>query len=89
MPSPFRGGTNQTKNAVRLDTDICGLQHRQELVFKRTGCMVGRLIGDVLLYSFQLGWADAERPVASLPDKQAICFSHPSAGVRLQGPYRV
>ena len=51
--------------------------------------MVGGLIGDVLLDPVKLGWGDAERSVASLPGKQAVGFSHPSAGVRLQGPYRV
>jgi len=89
MPEPLQGRHRSGENVIRLDTDICGLQHREELVFKRTSCMVGGLIGDVFLDLIQLGGADAERAVAVLPSKQVVGFSHPSTGVRLQGPYRV
>src|SRR5271157_6445109 len=51
--------------------------------------MMGWLIGDVLLDSFDLGWADAERSVAFLPCEEAVGFSHPSARVRLQGSHRI
>jgi len=51
--------------------------------------MMGWLVGDVLLHSFELGRADAERSVALLPCKRGRRFSHPSAGVCLQGAHGI
>jgi len=89
MPEPLQGRHKSSKYLIRLEADICGLQHREEFIFKRTGRMVGGLIGYVLLGPIKLGRADAKRAVAFLSRKQAVGFPHPSAGVRLQGPDRV
>jgi hypothetical protein len=62
---------------TRLETDVCGLQHRQELLLKRVSSMVLWLIRNVPLHTLQLGWADAESSVTLLPRKEAIGFSHP------------
>src|SRR5271157_446495 len=98
MPSPFRPGSPSSaafaldgvegrhksyKNVTRLNTNICCLQHRGELLLERMRSMVGGLIGYVLLHTFQLGWTDAERAVTFLPGEEAVSFSHPSAGVCL------
>jgi len=74
---------------TRLETDVCGLQHRQELLLKRVRPMMVWLIRNVLLHTLQLGWADAETSVTLLPRKEAIGFSHPSAGVSLQGSHGI
>ena len=86
---PLQRRHSLCKRAVRLNRDVCGLQHRQELLLKRMRGVVSGLIGDVLLDPIELRWADAERAVAFLPGKHAICFSHLSAGVRLQGSHRI
>ena len=88
-PEPLQGRHSLCKHAVRLNRDIRGLQHREKLLLKRMRGVVGGLIGNVHLDPFQLGRADAERSVAFLPGKHAICFSHLSAGVRLQGSHRI
>ena len=77
------------QNAVRPNRDVCSLQHRDELRLKRMLGVVGGLIGYVPLDPIELGWADAERSVAFLPGKPTVGFTHPSAGVRLQGSHRV
>jgi hypothetical protein len=61
------GAAQSGKNMIGLDPNVCGLQHRQELLLKRMRPMMGRLIGDVMLDPIELGRADAERSVAFLP----------------------
>jgi hypothetical protein len=88
MPEPLQG-RHRSRKLVALNRGGCGLQHRQKLLLKRIPGVVGGLIGDVLLHTLQLRWADAKRSIAFLPGKQAICLPHPSAGVRLQGSHRI
>src|SRR5208337_4891603 len=83
------GAAQSDENAVRLETDICRLQHRQELLLKRICPMMGWLVGDVLLHTFQLGWAHAERSVSLLPSKRGRRFPHPAAGVCLQSSHGI
>src|SRR5664280_661931 len=74
---PLQRRHSLCKRAVRLNRDVCGLQHRGELLLKRMRGVVGGLIGDVLLDPIELRWADAERAVAFLPGQTGDLFLAP------------